>query len=223
MGRFNDEVQIQPFVDGDVGSGSGGGGGGGGDPELITISNARSMMGQTVSIKGIVTTPDYGFNNGQYFIQDATGGINIFHGGSFGLVSPGDEVELTGTIGEFGSQVQIAPSSVNVVSSSNTLPAAASVNGGDLSPTSNLQSTRVVIDNVSLVTPSEWPTSAIDAGSGLNVMATADGVTFVIRIDRGESFFDGSPTPPATFTLTGVLGRCDDEVQIIPFFESDIQ
>lgn len=227
LSRFNDDVQILPFVEGDVGpgdgSGGGGGGGGGGSPDPIDISSARGMMGSTVTIKGIVTTPDYGFNNGQYFIQDATGGINIFHGGNFGLVSPGDDVEITGTIGEFGSQVQIAPSSVTVVSSGNSLPAATSIDGADISVTSDLQSRRVVIDNVSLVNPSEWPTSPIDTGSGLNVTATADGVTFIIRIDRGESFFDGSSTPPATFTLTGVLGRFDEDAQILPFFESDIQ
>lgn len=226
LSRFNDDVQILPFIDGDVGpgDGSGGGGGGGSGPvDLSTISSARSMMGETVKIQGIVTTPDYGFNNGQYFIQDGTAGINIFHGGNFGLVAPGDEVEITGVIGEFGMQVQIAPSTVTVLSSGNTLPTAVSVNGGDLSVTSDLQGQRVVIDNVSLVNPSEWPTSPIDAGSGLNVAATADGTSFVIRIDRGESAFDGSATPPATFTLTGILARFDDEIQIVPFFATDIQ
>ncbi|MGB3467989.1 MAG: choice-of-anchor J domain-containing protein, partial [Cyclobacteriaceae bacterium] len=192
LARFNDEIQILPFLEGDVGSGDGNGGGDPGPIDLITITSARSKAGETVKIRGIVTTPDYGFNNGQYFIQDATGGINIFHVGNFGLVEPGDEVEITGVIGEFGSQVQIAPSTVTEISAGNALPAAVSVNGSDLSVTSTQQSTRVVIDNVSLVDPSVWPNAPIDDGSGLNVAATADGVNFIIRIDRGESFFDGS-------------------------------
>ncbi len=200
---------------------SGNGGGSGGGPS-VHIADARSQDGQTVTISGVVSSNDYGFNNGQYYVQDGTGGINVFHAGNFGIVEAGDNVTITGTIGEFNGQIQIAPSSVTVNSSGN-VPAPIDITSSDLTLNSSLQGTRVRLSGVSLVNPGDWPTAPISTSSGLSVDATVNGVTFTIRIDRGESFYDGSPTPPATFTLIGNLGRFEDDVQIMPFFEGDIQ
>ncbi len=188
----------------------------------IDIASARSQDGQTVTISGVVTTPDYGFGNGQFFVQDATAGINVFWTGNFGVVSLGDIVEITGEIGGFSGQVQISPASVNIVSSGNALPTPAIITGSELDANSSLQSSLVQLSGVTLDDASQWPTSPIDSGSGLNVDATVDGVSFVIRIDRGESFYDGSTAPSGTFTVTGVLGRFNDEVQVMPFIEGDI-
>ena len=54
--------------------------------------DAKTQMGADVTISGIVSTPDYGANNGQYYVQDETGGINIIHFSNNGLVAIGDEV-----------------------------------------------------------------------------------------------------------------------------------
>lgn len=195
---------------------------GGGTGAGIDIATARTQDGQTVTISGVVITPDYGFGNGQFFVQDATAGINVFWSGNFGVVSLGDVVEITGDIGGFNGQVQISPSSVNIVSSGNALPTPTVMTGSDLDANSSLQSSLVQLSGVTLVDASQWPTSPIDSGSGLNVDAAVDGVNFVIRIDRGESFYDGSTAPSGSFTITGVLGRFNDEVQVMPFIEGDI-
>ncbi|MEM6522499.1 MAG: DUF5689 domain-containing protein [Bacteroidota bacterium] len=199
-----------------------GGGGGGSEPDLSTISTVRSMAGMEVKIQGIVTTPDYGFNNGQFYVQDGTAGINVFWGGNFGQVAIGDEVEIIGTIGDFSSQVQISPSSLSVIGTGNALPAGTVITDSELTVDSDLQGSRVTISGVTLVDDSQWPTAPIDAGSGVSVEATVGGVTFEIRIDRGESFYDGSSVPSQPFTITGALGRFEDTPQILPFVNGDI-
>ena len=203
--------------------GTGGGSGGGGTGDEVTIATAKSSPGATVTITGIVTTPDYGFNNGQYFVQDATAGVNIYHAGNFGLVEAGDEVTISGQVGEFNGLIQVAPSSVTVNSSGNALPATAIITSTDLVATSPLVGSYVEISGVSLTDASQWPTEAIASGSGVNVDATVNGTSFTIRIDRGESFYEGTTAPSGTFTLKGILGRFNDTVQILPFFEGDVQ
>ncbi len=194
----------------------------GGEASISTIAEAKQMNDENVTVKAIVTTPDYGFSNGQYFIQDNTGGINIFHDDNFGLVSPGDSVLIRGTVGSFASQQQIAVISVEVINSSNPLPDPVSISVSDLSVTSDFQGSYVALNNVALLDASQWPTLAIDDGSGVNVDASSNGTDFIIRIDRGESFYDGSTPPDGLFTIKGTLARFNDDVQIFPWFEGDV-
>lgn len=82
--------------------------------EITPISEARGMDGMSVTIEGIMNTPDYGFNDGQFYVQDATAGINIFYndvGGANNSTSPsftgwsiGDTLVITGTIGSLESK-----------------------------------------------------------------------------------------------------------------------
>lgn len=204
------------------GSDDGGDDGEGDSGDIVSIANAKTQMDANVTISGIVSTPDYGANNGQYYVQDETGGINIIHFSNNGLVEIGDEVEIVGTVGEFANQVQIEVSNVTVISSGNALPTPISINASDLTLDSDLLGSRVVIENVSLVDASQWPTEVISSSSGVNVDATVNGTEFIIRIDRGESFYDGSSAPNGTFTLTGILGNFDEDVQILPFVEGDV-
>jgi len=190
---------------------------------ITDISVARGLTeGTEVTISGIVTTPDYGFNNGQYYIQDNTGGINIFHPGNQGLVNSGDEVEITGEIAIFNDLIELEPSLVTVLSSGNELPEAISISESGLDVASANQGMRVIIEGVSLTDETQWPTAAIDAGSNLDVDAQSGSTAFQITIDRGESFYDGSEVPGQPFTLTGILTRDGSDVQILPFFDGDI-
>ena len=102
------------------------------------------------------------------------------------------------------------------------MPAATTITDSELTVDSNLQGSRVTISGVILVDDSQWPTSPISDGSGVSVEATVGGTTFEIRIDRGESFYDGSSIPSQPFTITGALGRFEDTPQILPFVDGDI-
>jgi len=199
--------------------------------QVTKIRDARSADGQEVTIEGIMNTPDYGFSNGQFFVQDSTGGINVFYddvGGSqsqdttaFTGWQEGDSLRITGTIGSFDEQIQIAPSSVEVLSSGHSANRVI-ISPSDLLLESELQGTLVKIEDVSLSAGETWPANA-QSGSGVSVDVVSGDSTFTLRIDRDESFFDGAPAPNERFNLSGVLARFQNDVQIFPFAETDIQ
>lgn len=188
----------------------------------ISIKEAKTMPGELVSIVGYVNTPDYGFSNGQYYIQDDSAGINIIHFGNFGAVQRGNIVKLEGTIGEFAGQVQIDVDVVEILSESTEVPIPISITADQLTVDSPYQGMLVSVGDVTLNSASEWPIAPQAGGSGVNVNATSGGSSFIIRIDRGESFYDGSAAPTGAFTLSGVLGRFNADPQVYPFVEGDV-
>lgn len=199
-------------------------------PTTATIAEARNATnGDVLTITGIATTPNFGFMNGEFYVQDATAGIKVrVVAGGTGpndlSINMGDEVTITGVRGENASEIRIEPATANEVvvnSSNNALPDAMSINGTEVTTTNTLQGSRVTLTSVTVKAGEAWPTSP-SMSSGTNVVVIADGAEFILRIDRGESFFDGSTEPSGEFTLTGVLGRFNDDAQVFPFVESDI-
>ena len=194
----------------------------------VTIQEARDAAdGTEVTIKGVLTTPDYGFNNGQFFVQDETGGINIFWGGNNTDWMAGDSVEVTGNRSSFDSQAQISVSSATRINQGNPIPDPYIAGNDTLSINSGLQGQRVRIENVTLADGETWPADA-QSGSGVSVdIELSDGEPFTIYIDRTESFYDGAPAPGERFSVAGVLGTDEDANDvaipiIYPFFENEI-
>ena len=192
------------------------------------IAEARELAVDTeVSIQGVVNSTEYGFSNAQFFLQDETAGLNVFFGGAgdsgdnMPLVQPGDFVVITGTMGAFADQVQINPTEVTVIENVG-LPAPIAISAADLTLDSQYQGMRVLIRDVMVTDTAAWPTVAQTSGSNDEITSMVSDTTFDIVIDRGESFFDGTPVPMGEITLIGTLAREGDEVEVWPFFESDI-
>lgn len=198
-----------------------------------TLAEARALeVGTAVQVFGLSTTPDFGFDNAEFYIQDATGGFKVRWVGFGGGNNPetpfaeGQDISLIGMIGTRFDELQIEPVDFEVFSENNPLPDAVVIDDYETLWTaeSPQQGRRVTIQNVSLVDPSAWPTAPIEAGSGLTVQAVdAAGNIYDIRIDRGESEFDGSPVPPEVFNLSGILGRFNDNAQLYPFFLFELE
>ncbi|GIV57985.1 MAG: hypothetical protein KatS3mg042_0898 [Rhodothermaceae bacterium] len=194
------------------------------------IGTARTLPeGTRVTVQGIVTTPDYGFSSGNFFLQDESGGINVFdpnNGGNSDGITPyaaGQEVRIVGTTGTFNDQVQIEVESFEILSEGNPLPEPVEIDLSAFTVDSPLQGSRVTISGVRLVDPAQWPVEKINTSSGVSVdVVDVAGQTAVVRIDRDESFFDASPAPEGYFALTGVLGRFQDTPQLFPFFEDEL-
>lgn len=201
--------------------------------EITPIKDTYALPVETIiTIEGVINSPDYGFNHGQFFLQDATGGLNVFFpnvGGEQGAITnydEGDTVRIQGQTGSFAQVIQIEPRSISngieIIGNSDEIPAPILITASDLDIDSEYQGMRVEIKGVTLNRATEWPTTRISSSSGTNVSARVDGKDFVIRIDRGQSFFDGSSIPEEPFTLIGILSRFNNDVQIYPFFEGDI-
>lgn len=199
------------------------------------ITNIRDLYSlpsnASVTVQGVINCPDYGFNHGQFYVQDSTGGVNVFYefiGGEQGAIvnyNEGDTVKITGTAGEFASQVQILPRlalGVELIGAGDQLPDPIIISGTDIDVDSRYIGMRVEIAGVTLIDAIQWPAGPITSGGGLSVEALVGEDSLEIRIDRGQSFFDGSSIPDEPFTIRGILGRFNNTVQILPFLESDI-
>ena len=103
---------------------------------LLTIAQAREdlnndaipdRLGDTVLVNGIVISPNYQTTNHSYYVWDGTAGITeILFGTTNPVLNLGDEVYITGTIGQFRGLTQIQPfveGDVIIVSTGNPTPA----------------------------------------------------------------------------------------------------
>ena len=197
--------------------------------EIISIREARTMqVGTEVTVHGVINCPDYGFNNGQFYIQDATAGINIFYnsiGGENGAPTDydeGDSIQVRGRIEIFSELLEILPLEINILTKGETLPDPIRISPSDLNVDSDFQGMRVELVDVTIPDATNWPTEPQDESSGINVEVMAGDSLFVMRIDRGQSAFDGTPVPEQPFVLRGILTRFFENVQILPFFAEDI-
>jgi len=167
-------------------------------PEL-TIAEAKvdangdfvpDLLNETVTIQGVVTTPNYDSNT-NYHLQDATAGICL-QTFSFTLgLNPGDEVTITGKITQYKGLTQINPASetdVAVTSTGNVIEPS-KITISELGEST--EGLLVEVDSVWIVNLADWPAE----GSNADIDLT-DGIdTVTLRIDK-ETDLDGW-TPPA--------------------------
>ncbi|HBQ58474.1 MAG TPA: hypothetical protein DD671_02315, partial [Balneolaceae bacterium] len=198
--------------------------------EITAIADARTYQDSSLVISGIASTPNYGFNNGQWFLQDETGGINVIFFGEGDIeVEPGDEHILYGTISSYEGQVQIDVDSAEVVSTGNDVLVYEIGLDEFLNVESDYQGQYVALTDTAtyLSEISDWPVEDFDgwSGSGTNVYFQVAEDTITYRIDRDEAFFDGTAEPAdgEQFLLSGILSRFNEEAQFYGgFFEDDI-
>ncbi len=81
----------------------------------IPIGTARSLIGETVTVEGIATMFTDGFYAGttgtKFYMEDETGGIQVYCPGGKGLVSVhvGDRVRVTGGIEVYRDSMELVP------------------------------------------------------------------------------------------------------------------
>ncbi len=188
----------------------------------ITIAEARNQaVGTNVTVRGIVTTPNFQSSNTEYGFQDPTAGTVIFHfGAPYVSLTVGDSVEVTGDIDEFNGKIELVPSSasdITVISAGNSLPAfqdvtvAAFVANGE-----DYESELIKINNAS-ITSGSWPGD----GSSASLTISDDGGTSTVtmRIDS-DTDIDGQTQPQEPFNVQGIAGQYND-YQILPRYYTD--
>lgn len=102
--------------------------GGGTTPEqpnvkvLDSLAEARTNTEDVVQIEGIVTT-GIGYWGGKgFYIQDKTAGLYVYGTSWTTDVKQGDKVRLIGKVSAYNKELQIQPTTLDVVSSGNKLP-----------------------------------------------------------------------------------------------------
>ena len=197
------------------------------DPALETIAAVKvdttpadtvpDRLGQSVLTQGVVTSIDFRGGTGvEYYIQDATGGIDAFSTSTdFGPFAVGATVQVSGTVAQFSGLTEIVPISMTAVA---PLPAITPNVVTLAAVNESLEGTLVRINNLTM--------SSVTFAGDTNY-AISDGTPGTMRVDI-DTDIDGTSSPTTTFSLIGVVGQFDSTnpfdsgYQIIPRSTADI-
>ena len=200
------------------------GAGGPSEAPLLTIAEARAdavtnttgnppadfvpdRAGQVVKVRGAITSVDLRGGNGiEYYVQDPTGGIDLFsttlNAGPFAY---GDNVEATGTVTHFNGLTELVVTSVTPLAPGGALvPEVVTLAQlGNAGAGEAFEGRLVRVNNVT-VTAGTFGA----AGTSNNVTVSDASGTGTLRIDS-DTDIDGTPTPTGPFSVTGVVGQFD--------------
>jgi hypothetical protein len=144
----------------------------------------------------------------QFTIHDGTDGIQVFSPASnfgYSVLTEGDSVTVKGEVGFFAGVTQLV--FIDTVSKIGTgaVPTPVLVQDLDESTESEL----IRLNNVSLVTPSQWDTTG--KASGFSCTVTDGQNTWEIRIDEQTNIFKTNmPRPTGNFNVSGIGGQFDN-------------
>ena len=173
--------------------------------EVNPTTGVALRDGQVHVVRGIVTTPDFDGNTGySFYMQDATGGINVFRTAdkpNYTTPTTGDQLEIRGTIDQFNGLTEIIPDSIIVLATGQTVPTPVVVT----SLAETTESILVRLNNMTLVNAAQWT----NTGSGFNVDITDGTQTFLMRVDADVNVY-GSTAPTGLFDVIGVGSQFDN-------------
>ncbi|MUK89431.1 endonuclease [Ornithinibacillus sp. L9] len=200
-----------------------------GDPEEpgdeYAIGDARNLSdGTVVTVEGIVTADNAAISNGSQFttyIQDETGGINLFayQQGQLPDLVKGDRVQVTGELDSYNGLKEIIPQSIEILEQDQALPEAQTITLEDLQDPAIAESfegelvqVNGFINNIpSSPAGGGYNVSLIDAdfnGTTLRVMENALDLSLV----ESNMWYD----------ITAIVSQYND-YQLIPTEQADIQ
>lgn len=186
--------------------------------------NSPDSLGVSVMLSGTVYGIDYRAGGLEFFIHDATDGIQVFTPSStFGYtVAEGDSVFVEGQVSFFSGVTQVAFVDTVIKIGTGTVPTPVVVQ--DLDETTEAELVR--LNNVHLVTPSEWN---LASSTGFNASITDGQNTWTLRIDEQTDIFTTQMAAPSgNFDVMGIGSQFDNSspytagYQILPRYKTDI-
>ena len=202
MTTFNALREIKPRSQSDIVLTSNPGG-------TMPIQTARALPnGQVVTVTGVVTAgpqPDTVFSGSSFYMQDNTGGVLVFCGGTGGTscaaFGAGDSVTVTGTTATFSGEEQIAGTATQTLTvtehGAGTVPAAISIDAADVNA-ARFQGRLARADSVTVVSKS---------GEGGNVTLVVEDAfgQFQVFLDTDTGLTGAMFTVGNRYRLTGIL------------------
>lgn len=185
---------------------------------VIPISQAVSVEeGTFVTVSGIVTAAPGTFRSNNLYLQDATGGLQVF-GLPGGLgIELGDSIEVSGVTDVFSTEIQIANPRVapNIKKGVGAPPPVVLTTNelGALTPTSSTMGRLVSVQGVTVGTFASG-NAPIDDGSGASQIRLDANVAGTVP----ESTFQAG----ACYDITGVVGIFNNAPQLKPRGPGDI-
>ncbi|MCP8967657.1 DUF4350 domain-containing protein [Ectobacillus ponti] len=162
-----------------------------------------TLKGQTVRVEGIVTVANQVLGANSFYIQDASGGINVFK--SDAAVKAGDRVKVIGQVDFFNGLTELVPASVQVISQDNPAAPAPAALADLLSyvTAEKLEGTLVTVRGKITNIPTNT------AGS-YNITMTDDaGKAVTVRVAAGTGIQASNLQLNASYEVTGIVGQYD--------------
>lgn len=191
-----------------------------GDIHGVNANGEADSTDVKCKLTGIVTTQNFGGTSFlSFYMQDATGGINVYNGAGTDLydVMEGDKIEVTGTVLQYNGIIEIKAEAIMVMDSNQTLPDPVEITTLDETHESEL----VVVKALSIVD------TTLNLSSGMNIRVTNGTDTFEMRLDDMSELFQNDVID-TVFDLVGVLGQYDRDApylegyQVMPRYVSDV-
>ncbi|BDQ03192.1 DUF4623 domain-containing protein [Ignavibacterium sp.] len=185
-------------------------------------------LGDTVTIGGIIISPNYQTTNHSYYVWDGTAGITEFLGGTTSpTLNLGDSVYMQGVVGQFRGLTQIQPfssSHIIYVNSGNPTPDPVVLTMAEyMQNPESYEGTLIGFVSVNKVS-GNWPSN------GSATLVVTDGTdTIDLRIDS-DTDLDNNPEPTWPVDIIGLGSQfssgstvLNDGYQLLPrYYATDI-
>jgi flagellar hook assembly protein FlgD len=208
--------------------------------DIVTIGEARidanldrqpDRRGDTLRVVGLINSVNIQTSNFGYFIQDATGGLQIFKSGLTGApaIGPGYRAMVTGVLDYYRGTTEIVPmdlaKDIVVIDTGNVITAIPLTIGQFKANPEMYESRRI---QLALAHPldfasAQWP--GLGVAANLNIWDGVD--TLILRLDS-DTEIPGSAYPNFPVKLTGVATQFttsaslhNNGYQITPIFNAD--
>lgn len=184
-------------------------------------------LGQVVTVIGTVNSVNTQTTGTQYTVQDATGGIALYKGGTIAAFNVGDVLQISGAVAFYNGLVEITPTDIATgvikLDSNKTVEPVVLTISNYLANGEKYESMLIQINGVVKASDSPaWPTPG--ANVNLNIWDGKD--KLVMRIDK-DTQIDDSVEVSWPVNVKGVASQFSsvtpyiDGYQIIPNFYSD--
>jgi hypothetical protein len=161
-------------------------------------------LGDTFTVQGTVISPNFQTSNISYFIDDGTGGVDLFHAGATTpVLNLGDNVMVTGVISQYNGLTEIIPaneSDIQVVSTGNPVPAPMVVTISQYLSNAEVYENRLVGFMNVTKTSGTWPA----AGSGGTIYLSDGGSDSLKVYIDSDTDIDGNPEPGWPRDIIGI-------------------
>lgn len=172
---------------------------------------ASPFAGQVVTVHGVVYE-NLRYSSGSHYIQGATGGISIYQSGA--SYAEGSEVEVTGTVGAFGGEIQLGTATFTVLSTGNTVVPTPMNIEDILASYENVGTLVSTIGTVVIKNASNF-SIANDLGVGLSD-------TILVYIDSTTGVDIGAVALGDTYQVTSPVVTYNSIIELKPRWQADL-
>jgi endonuclease/exonuclease/phosphatase family metal-dependent hydrolase len=179
--------------------------------QVTPITQARKLRSGTIVTVGGRVTASEEFGD-LTFIQDATGGIPVYSNTVAQQAERGDSIIVTGKIAKFNGLIELLPDSVRKIEGLHKTTAPRDV---ELNELEDHEGELVRVSGMALKPPEHF---FYPQRSGMMVKGTD---TLYYWVD-GDTDIPGYSIPATPVTITGLVGRFKDHLQLLPRTFEDI-